>query len=216
MGKRKRRADRNNTAPSPAFVSHSHTSQMETSLKEKSSHSVGSTGAKSTSSSFKNNMEKSPHGHHQSAANHRHHNVNRQLSSKVPRHYYNLQHSQQKGANYSGTSTSHGKSSVRDDKHSWKFGHRPDSGFGYHAGRRDKGSRRVDRIRSNTMMITAISPNVMNIDCGLCRQRMNDNSVVAVLVCGHFYHVDCLETRTCNEDRRDPPCPLCIPSGVDN
>lgn len=83
-------------------------------------------------------------------------------------------------------------------------------------GRNNKGSRRVDRIRSNSMMISAISPNVKNMDCGLCRQRMSDFSVVAVLVCGHFYHVECLETRTSNEDRRDPPCPLCIPSGVNN
>ncbi|KAL7591647.1 hypothetical protein Lser_V15G33115 [Lactuca serriola] len=211
MGKRKRRADRNKTPPFPAFSSH--TSQMESSLKEKSSHSVGSTGAKSTSSSLMNNKEKSPQSHHQSAANHRHHNVNRTLSSKVPRHYYSLQHSQQKAANCSGTSTSHGKN---NDKHSWKFGHRPESGFGYHGGRNNKGSRRVDRIRSNSMMISAISPNVMNMDCGLCRQRMSDFSVVAVLVCGHFYHVECLETRTSNEDRRDPPCPLCIPSGVNN
>lgn len=210
MGKRKRRADRNKTPPSSAFVSHA--SQMESSTKEKPSNSVGSSGPKSTSSSLMNNVEKSTHGHHhQSAAHHRHHNVNRTLFSKVPRHHYSLQHSQQKGANYSGTSTSHGKTSGRDDKHSWKFGHRQESGFGYHAGRRDKGSKRVDRIRSNSIMISAISPNSMNVNCGLCRQRMSDYSVVAVLVCGHFYHADCLETRTCNEDKRDPPCPLCMP-----
>ena len=65
-------------------------------------------------------------------------------------------------------------------------------------------------------MISAITPNVINVDCGLCRQKMSDNSVVAVLVCGHFYHAECLETRTRHEDRRDPPCPLCMPFGVYN
>lgn len=45
--------------------------------------------------------------------------------------------------------------------------------------------------------------------CGLCQQRTRENAVTAVLVCGHAYHADCLEVRTTNEDRRDPPCPLC-------
>lgn len=214
MGKRKRRIDRNKTPPSPAFVSHA--SQMESSLKEKSSHSFGSTGTRPTSSSLMNIVERSPHAHHQSSTHHRHHNFNRALLSRVPRHYYSIQHSQRNTANHSGTSTSHGKTSLRDDKPNWKFGHRPESGFGYYAGRRDKSSRRMDRIRSNPLVIDAISPEVMNMVCRLCQQRMGDFSVVAVLVCGHVYHADCLEIRTHSEDRRDPPCPFCTRSVVDN
>nr|XP_043629301.1 uncharacterized protein LOC122600622 isoform X2 [Erigeron canadensis] len=184
----------------------------------KSSHSCGSSGVKPTSSSsFTNIIERSLPVHHQSSTHHRQQNVNHALLSRVPRHSYNVQHSHKNIANYAGTSTSHGKASLRDDKHSWKFGHKSESGFGYFAGRRDKASRRMDRIRSNPLaVIDSNSPNLMNNLCRLCQQRMRDNSVVAVLVCGHIYHADCLEIRTSNEDKRDPPCPLCIPLHIDN
>ncbi|XP_072999185.1 uncharacterized protein [Typha latifolia] len=37
----------------------------------------------------------------------------------------------------------------------------------------------------------------------------NELSVVAVLVCGHVYHADCLENMTLETDKYDPPCPIC-------
>jgi len=37
----------------------------------------------------------------------------------------------------------------------------------------------------------------------------NELSVAAVLVCGHVYHADCLESITSETDRYDPPCPVC-------
>lgn len=37
----------------------------------------------------------------------------------------------------------------------------------------------------------------------------NELAVVAVLVCGHVYHADCLEQRTSVEELRDPSCPMC-------
>ncbi|KAJ6845518.1 uncharacterized protein M6B38_287345 [Iris pallida] len=37
----------------------------------------------------------------------------------------------------------------------------------------------------------------------------NDKSVAAVLVCGHVYHAECLESMTSELDRYDPPCPVC-------
>ena len=37
----------------------------------------------------------------------------------------------------------------------------------------------------------------------------SDLSVVAVLVCGHVYHADCLEQKTSQEEQMDPPCPTC-------
>ncbi|KAL2929763.1 ERAD-associated E3 ubiquitin-protein ligase HRD1B [Bienertia sinuspersici] len=38
---------------------------------------------------------------------------------------------------------------------------------------------------------------------------LDELSIVAVLVCGHLFHADCLEQTTRFEDRRDPPCPVC-------
>ncbi|KAG9450265.1 hypothetical protein H6P81_010230 [Aristolochia fimbriata] len=36
-----------------------------------------------------------------------------------------------------------------------------------------------------------------------------DPSVVAILACGHVFHADCLEERTLEADKCDPPCSLC-------
>ncbi|KAK1352229.1 60S ribosomal protein L44 [Heracleum sosnowskyi] len=39
---------------------------------------------------------------------------------------------------------------------------------------------------------------------------INEVAVVAVLVCGHVYHVECLENMTPSEiSKYDPPCPVC-------
>lgn len=45
-----------------------------------------------------------------------------------------------------------------------------------------------------------------------CSNRMltsNDLPVVAVLVCGHVYHADCLEKAVPDIHMHDPPCPQC-------
>lgn len=89
--------------------------------------------------------------------------------------------------------------------------------FYFSAGRRDKASRKIGRMRPNLpIKIDAVCPDLGNMLCRLCQQRIREGSAVAVLVCGHIYHADCLELRTQNEDKRDPPCPLCIASAVDN
>ncbi|EEF52624.1 uncharacterized protein LOC8275774 [Ricinus communis] len=38
----------------------------------------------------------------------------------------------------------------------------------------------------------------------------NELSVVSVLVCGHVYHAECLETMTLEVDKYDPACPICM------
>lgn len=43
-----------------------------------------------------------------------------------------------------------------------------------------------------------------------------DLSVVAVLVCGHAYHAECLETMTAEADSYDPSCPICMVGGDKN
>ncbi|CAA7402326.1 unnamed protein product [Spirodela intermedia] len=59
--------------------------------------------------------------------------------------------------------------------------------------------------------------------CGICSKSMKERSpwssqkmvsdsglsVVAVLVCGHVFHADCLDRLTAESDRFDPSCPTC-------
>ncbi|KAA8528678.1 hypothetical protein F0562_036033 [Nyssa sinensis] len=67
------------------------------------------------------------------------------------------------------------------------------------------------------------SPSIDLQTCGACSKLLiersswssqkiisnNELSVVAVLVCGHVYHAECLETMTAEDDRYDPSCPVC-------
>lgn len=82
---------------------------------------------------------------------------------------------------------------------------------------------RPARIRSSYLVMDAASADPMKMLCGICQKPLRrkpfflgitlsstEVSVVAVLVCGHVYHADCLEQKTSFEDRRDPPCPLCV------
>ncbi|XVE69824.1 hypothetical protein DITRI_Ditri10aG0022700 [Diplodiscus trichospermus] len=62
------------------------------------------------------------------------------------------------------------------------------------------------------------SPSIDMRTCGACSKLLaersawssNEVSVVAVLVCGHVYHAECLETMTPEVDRYDPACPICM------
>ncbi|KAB2089884.1 hypothetical protein E1A91_A03G095400v1 [Gossypium mustelinum] len=62
------------------------------------------------------------------------------------------------------------------------------------------------------------SPSIGMRTCGACSKLLaersscscNEISVVAVLVCGHVYHTECLETMTPEADRYDPACPICM------
>ncbi|KAL5724018.1 hypothetical protein ACHQM5_007334 [Ranunculus cassubicifolius] len=58
--------------------------------------------------------------------------------------------------------------------------------------------------------------------CGVCLKLLiekspwvaqkfvsNELSVVAVLICGHVYHAECLDNSTPETSRFDPPCPVC-------
>ncbi|XP_058091962.1 uncharacterized protein LOC131237916 [Magnolia sinica] len=69
--------------------------------------------------------------------------------------------------------------------------------------------------RSNSPMLT--SPSMDFQTCGICSKLLterlswscNEIAVVAVLVCGHVYHAECLEKTTTEKDRYDPSCPIC-------
>lgn len=45
--------------------------------------------------------------------------------------------------------------------------------------------------------------------CKACSKRLTGHCVVAVLVCGHLYHSECLENVTTESNQYDPPCPVC-------
>lgn len=45
--------------------------------------------------------------------------------------------------------------------------------------------------------------------CKACSKRLTGHCVVAVLVCGHLYHSECLEKVTTESNQYDPPCPVC-------
>ncbi|KAL9312954.1 hypothetical protein ACSQ67_018406 [Phaseolus vulgaris] len=77
---------------------------------------------------------------------------------------------------------------------------------------------------SGTSSRFSYSPSMDVQSCGACSKLLtersawgsqkfmgsSDLSVVAVLVCGHVYHADCLETVTSEADSYDPACPICM------
>ncbi|XP_043713570.1 uncharacterized protein LOC122662077 isoform X2 [Telopea speciosissima] len=84
------------------------------------------------------------------------------------------------------------------------------------------GSSRGKLTRCNSRL--SMSPSVDMQTCGVCSKLViertiwsnqkiiatSELAVVAVLVCGHVFHADCLEHLTPEKDRYDPACPLCI------
>ncbi|XVE94652.1 hypothetical protein REPUB_Repub02eG0027200 [Reevesia pubescens] len=62
------------------------------------------------------------------------------------------------------------------------------------------------------------SPSIDLRTCGACSKLLtersswssNEISVAAVLICGHVYHAECLETMTPEVGRYDPGCPICM------
>ncbi|KAH7575027.1 hypothetical protein ACOSP7_005587 [Xanthoceras sorbifolium] len=61
--------------------------------------------------------------------------------------------------------------------------------------------------RSNSQI--SVSSSVDLQTCGVCSKLSSDNSVVAVLTCGHVYHAECLENITAEVNKYDPACPVC-------
>ncbi|PKA53892.1 hypothetical protein AXF42_Ash011372 [Apostasia shenzhenica] len=61
------------------------------------------------------------------------------------------------------------------------------------------------------------SPDLLT--CGICSKLLKEkkspwsSDVVAVLICGHVYHSECLESLTSEIERYDPPCPICENKG---
>ncbi|OMO96014.1 Zinc finger, RING-type [Corchorus olitorius] len=157
-----------------------------------------------------------------SSVGHRHYNLGRSIFLKRSRHYYGHHYSRRNSGNHANPSTSRGKiSPLNDERLSFKFAqYNPEAG--QHGDGREKAFNRPERIRSSSLVLDSVSIDKFKMVCGACQKHLRrkpyllgnaiasgEASVVAVLVCGHVYHADCLETRTSDEDRRDPPCPLC-------
>ncbi|KAI3509603.1 hypothetical protein L1887_24998 [Cichorium endivia] len=79
---------------------------------------------------------------------------------------------------------------------------------------RDRVSRSSGRVSS--------SPSIDVQPCGVCSKLLTERShwgahkmaanglpVVAVLMCGHVYHAECLENMTPEVNKYDPACPVC-------
>uniref|UniRef100_A0A0A9BBG7 RING-type domain-containing protein n=1 Tax=Arundo donax TaxID=35708 RepID=A0A0A9BBG7_ARUDO len=75
-------------------------------------------------------------------------------------------------------------------------------------------------ISSKMTRSSALNPSALPPDqevCKLCLKLLKERStwnaqelaVVAVLLCGHVYHADCLDSITMEADKYDPPCPVC-------
>ncbi|CAJ1944678.1 unnamed protein product, partial [Sphenostylis stenocarpa] len=134
---------------------------------------------------------------HPTMTNH-HQGLGRSIFLKQSRHYYGHQYFRRNSTNHANASSSRGKEN------------------------REKVFSRPERIRSSSLGMDAISSNKEDMDCGICEKLLSQKinffgssisstelSVVAVLVCGHVYHANCLEQKTRFEDPRDPPCPVC-------
>ncbi|KAL7002675.1 hypothetical protein U1Q18_003832 [Sarracenia purpurea var. burkii] len=63
----------------------------------------------------------------------------------------------------------------------------------------------------------SVSPSIDMRTCGVCSKLLTERSswgspelaVVAVLICGHVYHAECLENLTPEINKYDPTCPVC-------
>lgn len=85
----------------------------------------------------------------------------------------------------------------------WSF---DSESMGFH---RDKVSRASGRSSG--------SPSIDLQTCGICTKLLtercswssNELAVVSVLICGHVFHAECLESMTAEINKYDPACPVC-------
>jgi len=87
--------------------------------------------------------------------------------------------------------------------------------------RRSVDSELLGSVSSKMTRSSASNPTTVSRDqevCKLCLKLLKERSawnaqdldVVAVLLCGHVYHADCLDSLTVEAEKYDPPCPVCV------
>ncbi|XP_022882417.1 uncharacterized protein LOC111399377 [Olea europaea var. sylvestris] len=212
MGKRKRRVELNETPSSSDFMPPSPQTDM-LSKQHQAEHNAAQPPLSITD--IRDSSMKIPQG------NQSPHGSGCGLLLRHPHHCFNRRYSK-RSSNYPEASTSNRKGHpAYDTKLSFK---QPSKNFSdsQHRESRERTFHKPERIRSSSLAMNAVSGDVRKMECGICQKFVrkkpfilgnsmssSDVSVVAVLVCGHVYHADCLEMKTSHEDRRDPPCPLC-------
>lgn len=87
----------------------------------------------------------------------------------------------------------------------------------------DSGSINFNHDKISRAVFNSASPTTDSQNCGICSKLLTDRSawsgqkiiannelsVVAVLICGHAYHAECLENITSETNKYDPACPVC-------
>ncbi|KAI9117594.1 hypothetical protein K1719_011760 [Acacia pycnantha] len=228
MGKRKRISDQTETDHQPLLCSSSTeiipcSSEMELLSDEKSSHS-GDPGMRAPVMDISDDPMKLLNAHPTTARHYQ--SLSRSICLKRSQHYYGHQYSRRNSANHANASSSCGKNtSSYDDRLSFKLASPSKSESKRHTEFRDKIFSRPERIRSSSLAACAVvSSDAVKMVCGVCQKPLkrksflhgnplsssyDHSSIVAVLVCGHAYHAECLDQKTSFEERRDPPCPVC-------
>ncbi|OVA05859.1 zinc finger protein [Macleaya cordata] len=231
MGKRKRRTNQkkplvstlsSDITPSPCSLG------MDYSSEEKSSSFVSSVDAgtvKPLSSVMNTKNGSMKPNIHSSVAQYQN-GISGSMLLRHSRHHLSHQHSHQASGSNSDALSLLQKSTpvpLFDERFFSKLANRRYSHSGCQADSSGKAFHKPERLISSSLVMNATSSDVVKIVCGICLKLLkrktcseddtessSDLSVVAILVCGHVYHADCLEQRTSEMDRSDPPCPICI------
>ncbi|KAI4377171.1 hypothetical protein MLD38_014847 [Melastoma candidum] len=153
-----------------------------------------------------------------SSSTHRRHNLRRSMLLKRSRNRHGHHYWRNSGV-HANPSTSYGKVTPPwDEKLSFKLDRWQNLEHPHFSVDSDRSFVPPERIRSSSF-------DAELLPCLICVKLLRkkpyllgsfhfsgEHGVVAVLVCGHTYHADCLEKETPTENKSDPPCPICLGS----
>lgn len=84
--------------------------------------------------------------------------------------------------------------------------------FGSHSHELAQSHSRKSKSHSNELTTCVVYSKYLLERSSISSQKIvlnNELNVVAILVCGHAYHADCLEQLTPEINKYDHPCPVC-------